>query len=209
MNPLWDDIAIDIDEDTFFKKWDIESKKSIVQSYINITGMLSTPLTRAVYLGWIKVVGWLIKNGADINMKDKCGDTPLSDCLRHDNIQVLRLLLDNGADIKAHNCLFVNRLLLHNIDMIRSVISLNSCHIDPIIDRALLCGLVLNRPKLIRLLHVEKIRIVTTIFIDLPQYIILWITDWLPTSGYLKEYEKVGFIERVKSSIQKVIDKKD
>ena len=202
MNPLWYDISVSTNEDNFIKKWDID--KSTVASYINTVGMLSTPLTKAVYLGLIKVVGWLITNGADIDMQDKCGDTPLSDCFRHNNMPMIQFLLDNGADITAHNCLFVNRLFLHDIEMIRFVISLNSCHIDPIIDRALLGGLELNRKQLLRLLHVEKIRITTTIFIDLPQYIILWITDWIPGSSYLKEYQKIRIIEGVLRSMERL-----
>ena len=45
----------------------------------------------------------LLKNGADVNAKNKDGDTPLHHAARNSNYNTVEVLLKNGADVNAKN----------------------------------------------------------------------------------------------------------
>ncbi|MEA1785636.1 ankyrin repeat domain-containing protein [Arenibacter sp. GZD96] len=45
----------------------------------------------------------LIRNGANINQKNKAGKTPLENAIENNNLAVVRLFLDNGADLSVKN----------------------------------------------------------------------------------------------------------
>lgn len=51
--------------------------------------------------GRVDTVKFLIENGADVNAKDKRGETPLMFASAFDRCRVLKLLIDNGADVNA------------------------------------------------------------------------------------------------------------
>ena len=53
--------------------------------------------------GQTEIVQFLIKNGADVNIKSGDGATPLHSAAFLGRIDVAKLLLENGADIKARN----------------------------------------------------------------------------------------------------------
>ena len=46
-------------------------------------------------------VEMLIKNGADVNIANKIGETPLMVACHHQNLQMITLLLKNGAKVNA------------------------------------------------------------------------------------------------------------
>lgn len=62
-----------------------------------------TPLMHAVYNGNTELVKLLIENGADVNVRDYTGFTPVAtvaDSLNDDpGVEILRILIENGADI--------------------------------------------------------------------------------------------------------------
>lgn len=58
------------------------------------------PLTMASWFNHIKIVEYLIKNGADVNIRDKYGRTALMvACTEKNNIEVVKYLIENGADL--------------------------------------------------------------------------------------------------------------
>lgn len=50
-----------------------------------------------------KLAQILINNGADINTKDKSGNTPLHYCIYYKNYKLMKLLVNNGADVNVHD----------------------------------------------------------------------------------------------------------
>lgn len=45
-----------------------------------------------------KIVQSLISNGADVNLSDKTGKTPLDRARERDNLEVVTILLNHGAE---------------------------------------------------------------------------------------------------------------
>jgi ankyrin repeat protein len=66
--------------------------------YNNIPGMHV-----AATNGNLQIAAILIKAGADINLRDKIGSTPLDDAAEHGRLEMLKLLLDVGAIVDAEN----------------------------------------------------------------------------------------------------------
>ncbi len=66
-----------------------------------------TPLMYAVISGETELVKLLIENGADVNVKDFSGFTPVATvayCLDDDpGVEILNILIENGADINTKN----------------------------------------------------------------------------------------------------------
>ncbi|TRX40908.1 ankyrin repeat domain-containing protein [Flavobacterium restrictum] len=60
---------------------------------------LSTPLCVAIYKGEIALVQKLIEYGADVNEKSS-GLTPLMMAARFNRVEIIKLLLANGAKLK-------------------------------------------------------------------------------------------------------------
>jgi ankyrin repeat protein len=54
-------------------------------------------------LGHVDVVRALIVGGADLEASDFYGWTPLMKATYHNNIEIVKLLVDNGADVNARN----------------------------------------------------------------------------------------------------------
>jgi len=69
---------------------------------INIRNMFGqTPLHFAAFLGYGKVVEFLLSKGADINAKDENGWTPLHLAVKYGHKRVAEYLLSKGADVNA------------------------------------------------------------------------------------------------------------
>ncbi|XP_076279889.1 uncharacterized protein LOC143208872 [Lasioglossum baleicum] len=58
------------------------------------------PLHRAVKRKQVQMVELLINYGANVNVKNSQGETPIFDAIRSRDKQMIKLLLSNGADIK-------------------------------------------------------------------------------------------------------------
>lgn len=72
----------------------------------NGNGIYDTPLLLAcgrnrIYSNPLEIVTFLTNNGADINLGDKYGHTPLGQSLVHDNYDVSIYLIENGCDINS------------------------------------------------------------------------------------------------------------
>ena len=85
---------VDLDEVNAIRM--IDSIKNI--NYQDVNGY--SYLHAAVQSGSIRIVQELINNGAEINIKDKFGKTPLMVAIAGyaDDVSIINLLLDNGAD---------------------------------------------------------------------------------------------------------------
>jgi len=80
---------------------DIETIRKEIQTVnINEQGRFgSSALYSACNFNRLNVVRFLLENGADVNIADNKGTTPLMLASDNCNINLVRLLLDNGADI--------------------------------------------------------------------------------------------------------------
>ncbi|XP_054264390.1 L-asparaginase [Macrosteles quadrilineatus] len=58
-----------------------------------------TPLHIACTIGDVKVVKFLLLNGASVHMKDRFDQTPLLDAVKHDHVEVIKLLRRCGAHL--------------------------------------------------------------------------------------------------------------
>ena len=63
-----------------------------------LMGGVTNPICRASYLGYRKLVAILISNGADVNMTSSEGNTPLIWAAHKNNVKLIRLLLESGAN---------------------------------------------------------------------------------------------------------------
>ncbi|XP_052567834.1 fibronectin type 3 and ankyrin repeat domains protein 1 isoform X3 [Peromyscus californicus insignis] len=83
------------------------------------TGSGWTPLMRvSAVTGSQNVASLLIEAGADVNMRDKDGKTPLMIAVLNNHEQLVQLLLDKGADASVKNeVMFIGRSPLEKKDM--------------------------------------------------------------------------------------------
>lgn len=78
-----------------------------------LNGSMKTPLSLAVSNGHKETAGVLIKNGVNVNFPiDGYGNYPLHIAAEKGNIEIIKLLLDSGADINRRNKLKEPPLLL-------------------------------------------------------------------------------------------------
>jgi len=66
--------------------------------------LFTTPLIEAAKFGRTRIVGELLKAGADINARDDLGTTPLVAALSIGHIEAARILLRHGADPNIATC---------------------------------------------------------------------------------------------------------
>jgi ankyrin repeat protein len=89
---------------------DLEGKTALYLAALRVHTKVATFLRKhgaqldfvtAIRLGDLREVQRLVKEGADVNSKDIYGGTPLMIAAGTGNLEIVRLLLDNGADINA------------------------------------------------------------------------------------------------------------
>eukprot|EP00731_Ephydatia_muelleri_P020724 Em0013g451a len=68
---------------------------------IDMKGRLSTPLHFACGYNKLNVVEYLLKNGADVHVKDKGGLVPLHNACSYGHLEVAELLIKQGANVNA------------------------------------------------------------------------------------------------------------
>jgi ankyrin repeat protein len=69
---------------------------------------ITPPLFNAIFFGNFEFTKLLLENGANVNLQDHCGTTPLHCAVRAvagNKEQIIKLLLDNGADLKIKDSL--------------------------------------------------------------------------------------------------------
>ena len=69
-------------------------------------------LLRAVQHGQVRAVRRLLDAGADVNTKNKAGNTVLMTATRKGYVEVVGVLLDSGANVNAKNTLNNTALML-------------------------------------------------------------------------------------------------
>ncbi len=73
----------------------------------NINAQLENGDTALISTGWatnnIPFIQWLVENGADINLANNSGDTPLMDSARLGKLDIMNYLLSQNADITLTN----------------------------------------------------------------------------------------------------------
>ena len=72
------------------------------------TREITPPLFNAIFFGNYEFTKMLLNHGANVNLQDHCGTTPLHCAIRAiagNKEQIIQLLLDNGADLKIKNSL--------------------------------------------------------------------------------------------------------
>lgn len=84
-------------------KGDLGRVKSLLKAGVDLyeelqNGFGGTAMTRAAYLGNIKILETLIAAGADVNRKSAAGETPLCYAVRGGNIATVEFLLKHDAD---------------------------------------------------------------------------------------------------------------
>jgi ankyrin repeat protein len=63
-----------------------------------LDGEARTPLIHAAFYNNIKIILWLIENGANINHQDRNGLSALHAASIYGHIDIIKILLENGAD---------------------------------------------------------------------------------------------------------------
>lgn len=82
---------------------DLETIETLIKKNADLNAQteMGPVLTKVIYLGKLEVVQLLLKNGANVNLANKSGWTPLMEACYRDNQQIARLLLENKADANA------------------------------------------------------------------------------------------------------------
>ena len=80
--------------------------ESFIKKSVNVNqfqGGESPALLYAAAYGYIEIVKLLVENGADVNLKDDDGDTPLENAVGMIKPEVVKYLLEEKADAKVKN----------------------------------------------------------------------------------------------------------
>ena len=77
----------------------IELDKSLVNAIDSSSGINETALGIATFAGNKELTELLIKNGANVNFQDAFGVAPIHGAARTNRLDVIKILLDNKADI--------------------------------------------------------------------------------------------------------------
>jgi uncharacterized protein len=82
---------------------DLEEVRRLVQQdrrLLNANGVW-TPLTAASEQGQVEVIRYLLDEGAQVNLRDRSGDSALDEVCYHGQLEAASLLLAHGADAAA------------------------------------------------------------------------------------------------------------
>ena len=118
---------------------DVDRAKEILEIIDNVNYIddedIETPLTMAIKRESQDMVQLLIDKGADLNFKNKNGDSPVKYAIKYQNYNILNMLLDNGADTEIKDntgktpliyLLATSKLNTNKIKMIKSLVKHNA-----------------------------------------------------------------------------------
>ena len=109
----------------------IDMAKLLLDRGADINSGYCPPLHSAAMKGPKEVVELLVQRGADINAKDKWGNTPLYWVIYNianegrsidNNIEIMNLLIDNGADVKNNNNILLFAVKTGCIEAVQSLL---------------------------------------------------------------------------------------
>ena len=141
-----------------------------------------TPLTRAVDQGRLDIIKCLVKNGAHVNL---CRDiscfpnekTAIDTALLNCRADIVEFLLDHGAVVRSPNLIcLAPKYKKRSAMKIRDLLKLQPVKLQ---HRHLLNTVIAMSP------------------LQLPPYVLLWITDYNVEIDNLKECQKIAIIQRV------------
>lgn len=97
----------DVDTWTAAAKGDVKALKQHLAAGTNLDANSpsrgGTPLQLAAFYGHTEVARFLVKNGANLEVRDRNGSTPLLVASFFGHPDIVKLLLDSGADVNAQN----------------------------------------------------------------------------------------------------------
>jgi ankyrin repeat protein len=86
---------------------DLFSKLLSSKADVNLCAReITPPLFNAIFFGNFEFTKTLLENGANVNLQDHCGTTPLHcavSAVAGNKEQIIKLLLEHGADLKIKN----------------------------------------------------------------------------------------------------------
>lgn len=101
---------IDYTENSFFESIGRGNKEVVdlfltagMNPNIKVSQTAMTPLMLATVKGHEEVVNLLLTKGADINAKEKSGNTALMGAVLNNHLNIAKYLIKNGADVNARN----------------------------------------------------------------------------------------------------------
>jgi len=71
-----------------------------------------TPLFYASYYDQISTINLLIQNGANVKVKDICKNSILISLFPHVNLEVIKILIENGIDVTPYKCNSYEQMVL-------------------------------------------------------------------------------------------------
>ena len=98
----WPDTQIPADQQIWFESQQIEAIKYLISSGsdVNIDTGNGSALHIAAYIGHVGAIEALISAGANVNLKDKSGITPLLNAIYKGHIEAAKFLIEKGARYK-------------------------------------------------------------------------------------------------------------
>jgi len=102
---------------------------------VNFQGFLKiSTLHHAASYGHENIIKFLIANGAELNIKNYCGNTPLMNAIIHGHKKCVELLIANGADTNVKNMDYLSVLHVASIyghkDILELLIEYEKNNID-------------------------------------------------------------------------------
>jgi ankyrin repeat protein len=74
-------------------------RENVFANYVNINKIIH----QAIELNNLEVLYYIVENGADVNLLNYDGNTPLLMAIEQQNLEIIQYLVENGADVNLEN----------------------------------------------------------------------------------------------------------